>query len=80
MPKSRFRQAIKTGPKQRANSLKLQPTMSLARLPRDSVRREQARAVLGNLRLVHPGGFCTADFDEGEGANRPARCKKLWSP
>ena len=59
-----FRKAIEIASRQQAKSLELPATMSLARLLRDTGRRDEARAMLAEIYNWFTEGFDTADLKE----------------
>jgi tetratricopeptide (TPR) repeat protein len=61
-----FREAIKTAESQRAKSWELRATLSLARLLMKQDRREDARAMLGDIYNWFTEGFDTADLQEAK--------------
>ena len=65
-----FREAIRVARKQEARSWELRATTSLARLMRDSNRRDEARAMLADIYNWFTEGFSTPDLKECEGAAR----------
>jgi predicted ATPase len=56
-----FREAIEIAQRQQAKSWELRATMSLARLLRDTGRRDEARAMLAEIYGWFTEGFDTAD-------------------
>jgi len=63
---SLFRQAILVAQKQSAKSLELRATMSLARLLRDTSRRDEARTMLADIYNWFTEGFDTADLKDAK--------------
>jgi len=61
-----FRRAIEIACKQSAKSWELRATMSLARLLRDTGRRDEARAKLTDIYNWFTEGFDTADLKEAK--------------
>jgi predicted ATPase len=61
-----FQRAISIARGQQAKSLELRATMSLARLLRDTNRRDQARAMLAEIYNWFTEGFDTADLKEAK--------------
>jgi predicted ATPase/class 3 adenylate cyclase/ribosomal protein L40E len=61
-----FRRAIEIARHQKAKSLELRATTSLARLLRDTDRRDEARAVLSEIYNWFTEGFDTADLKEAK--------------
>jgi class 3 adenylate cyclase/tetratricopeptide (TPR) repeat protein len=61
-----FQQAILIARKQGAKSLELRATTSLARLLRDTNRRDEARAILAEIYNWFTEGFDTADMKEAK--------------
>ena len=61
-----FRTAIKISRKQRAKSWELRATTSLARLLRDTNRRDEARAMLADIYGWFTEGFDTADLKDSK--------------
>jgi predicted ATPase len=61
-----FRTAIKIADQQTARSWELRATTSLARLLRDSNRREEARTMLGDIYNWFTEGFDTRDLQEAK--------------
>jgi predicted ATPase len=61
-----FERAIETARKQSAKSLELRATMSLARLLRDTGRREEARMMLAGIYHWFTEGFDTADLKDAK--------------
>ena len=62
--RSCFERAIEVAQKQSAKSWELRATMSLARLLRDSDRRDEARAMLADIYGWFTEGFDTADLKD----------------
>ncbi|MGH7880487.1 MAG: hypothetical protein ACREQD_13465, partial [Candidatus Binataceae bacterium] len=62
-----FREAVEVARKISAKSLELRATMSLARMLRDTNRRDQARAMLAEIYNWFTEGFDTADLKEAQG-------------
>jgi hypothetical protein len=62
-----FRTAIAVADQQAARSSELRATTSLARLLRDNGRRDEARAMLGNIYNWFTEGFDTADLKDAKG-------------
>ncbi|HLX38013.1 MAG TPA: hypothetical protein VKR29_09440, partial [Candidatus Binataceae bacterium] len=65
-PRASFERAIKKARQQGAKSLELRATMSLARLLRDTDRREEARAMLADIYNWFTEGFDTRDLIEAK--------------
>ena len=61
-----FRQAIKVARKQGAKSWQLRATTSLARLLRDTNRRDEARSMLAEIHNWFSEGFDTADLKDAK--------------
>jgi predicted ATPase len=61
-----FREAIKIARRQQAKSWELRATMSLARLLRDTNRRDEARRMLSEIYGWFTEGFDTADLKEAK--------------
>jgi class 3 adenylate cyclase/predicted ATPase len=61
-----FKQAIKIAREQSAKSLELRATVSLARLLRDSGRRDEARSILTDIYNWFTEGFDTADLKDAK--------------
>jgi tetratricopeptide (TPR) repeat protein len=61
-----FRIAIEIAREQKAKSWELRATMSLARLLRDSNRRDEARAMLTDIHSWFTEGFDTADLKDAK--------------
>jgi tetratricopeptide (TPR) repeat protein len=61
-----FHEAIAHAQKMSAKSLELRATASLARLLRDTNRREEARAILANIYNWFTDGFDTADLKDAK--------------
>jgi predicted ATPase len=61
-----FRTAIEISRKQRAKSWELRATTSLARLLRDTNRRDEARAMLADIYGWFTEGFDTADLKDSK--------------
>jgi class 3 adenylate cyclase/predicted ATPase len=59
-----FRRAIEIARQQSGKSLELRATMSLARLLRDTGRRDEARMMLGDIYNWFTEGFDTADLED----------------
>jgi predicted ATPase len=59
-----FRRAIEIARQQSGKSLELRATMSLARLLRDTGRRDEARMMLGDIYNWFAEGFDTADLKD----------------
>jgi len=66
---SYFRQAIEVARRQSAKSWELRATMSLARLLRDTGRREKARTMLAEIYNWFTEGFDTADLKDAKGCS-----------
>jgi predicted ATPase len=62
-----FERAIENARKQGAKSLELRATMSLARLLRDTDRRNEARTMLATIYNWFTEGFDTADLIDAKG-------------
>ena len=61
-----FRAAIRIAQRQRAKSLELCATTSLARLLRDTGRRDEARSMLAEIYGWFTEGFDTADLKDAK--------------
>jgi predicted ATPase len=61
-----IRKAITTAREQRSRSFELRATMSLARLLRDTGRRDEARAMLADIYNWFTEGFDTADLKDAK--------------
>jgi predicted ATPase len=61
-----FQRAIEIARKQSAKSLELRAAMSLARLLRDTNRRDEARAILSDIYDWFTEGFDTADLKDAK--------------
>ena len=61
-----LKRAIEIGHKQGAKSLELRATVSLARLLRDTNRRDEARAMLADIYNWFTEGFDTADLKDAK--------------
>jgi class 3 adenylate cyclase/tetratricopeptide (TPR) repeat protein len=61
-----FREAIALAQKMQAKTSELRPTMSLARLLRDTGRRDEARAMLAEIYDWFTEGFDTADLKDAK--------------
>jgi predicted ATPase len=61
-----FRRAIEIARRQSAKSLELRATMSLARLLRDTGRRDEARVLLAEIYNWFTEGFDTPDLKDAE--------------
>src|ERR1019366_10406499 len=61
-----FRKAVDIARSQTAKFLELRPTMSLARLLRDTGRRDEARAMLADIYHWFTEGFDTADLKDAK--------------
>jgi adenylate cyclase len=61
-----FREAVEIARRQSAKSLELRATMSLARLIRDTNRRDEARTMLAEIYNWFSEGFDTADLKEAK--------------
>jgi predicted ATPase len=61
-----YREAIEVARRQSAKSLELRATVSLARLLRDTGRRDEARTMLADIYGWFTEGFDTADLKEAK--------------
>ncbi len=61
-----FRTAIEIARRQSARSMELRATTSLARLLRDTGRRDEARAMLADIYAWFTEGFDTADLKDAK--------------
>ena len=61
-----FRDAIEVARRQSAKSWELRATMSLARLLRDTGRRDEARTMLADIYNWFTEGFDTADLKDAK--------------
>ena len=61
-----FRDAIEVARRQKAKSWELRATTSLARLLRDTNRRDEARAMLAEIYNWFTEGFDTADLKDAK--------------
>jgi predicted ATPase len=61
-----YHEAIQIARRQSARSWELRATMSLARLLRDTARRDEARAILAEIYGWFTEGFDTADLKDAK--------------